>query len=74
MESGRAHIPFEPALNDNRILKPVEEQGPLYVARGVTSDKQAISYFTVGGGRARRGSSSAGCPAIRTCALRGILV
>ncbi len=38
MESGRAHIPFEPALNDHRTLTLVEELGLLYVERGVTSD------------------------------------
>jgi thiosulfate/3-mercaptopyruvate sulfurtransferase len=45
---GAIHIPFELTLNENGTLKSVEELQALYNSKGITTDKEAISYCAVG--------------------------
>lgn len=46
---GAVHIPFEMVLNEDGTFKSVEELQALYSSKGVTADKHAIAYCTVGG-------------------------
>jgi thiosulfate/3-mercaptopyruvate sulfurtransferase len=45
---GANHIPFELALQEDATFKSSEELSLLYNAQGVTSDKEIITYCTVG--------------------------
>jgi thiosulfate/3-mercaptopyruvate sulfurtransferase len=46
---GAVHLPYESALNDDGTFKPADELCRLYAEAGVTPDKRAIPYCTVGG-------------------------
>ena len=46
---GAVHIPFEMVLNEDGTFKSIEELQALYGSKGVTADKHAIVYCTVGG-------------------------
>jgi thiosulfate/3-mercaptopyruvate sulfurtransferase len=46
---GAVHIPFEIVVNEDGTFKPIEELLSLFASKGVTADKQAITYCTVGG-------------------------
>jgi len=46
---GAVHIPFEMVLNEDGTFKSIEELQALYGSKGVTADKHAIAYCTVGG-------------------------
>ncbi|PSB01700.1 sulfurtransferase [Merismopedia glauca CCAP 1448/3] len=45
---GAVHIGFELALNDDATFKSREELSLLYSSKGVTSEKEIITYCTVG--------------------------
>jgi thiosulfate/3-mercaptopyruvate sulfurtransferase len=46
---GAVHIPYESALNEDETFKSAEELYALYSSKGVTSDKEVITYCTIGG-------------------------
>jgi len=45
---GAINIPWAQAVNDDRTFKSVEELQSLYESKGITSDKQIISYCRIG--------------------------
>jgi thiosulfate/3-mercaptopyruvate sulfurtransferase len=46
---GAVNIPWDVTIKEDGTLKPVEELQVLYTNKGVTSDKEIISYCIVGG-------------------------
>jgi thiosulfate/3-mercaptopyruvate sulfurtransferase len=46
---GAVNIPWDETLNEDGTLKSVEELRALYINKGVTSDKEVITYCIVGG-------------------------
>ncbi|NJM70629.1 MAG: sulfurtransferase [Scytonema sp. RU_4_4] len=45
---GAVHIPYESALNEDETFKSAEELYALYSSKGVTADKEVITYCAVG--------------------------
>ena len=45
---GAVNIPWSKAVNEDGTFKPVEELKKLYQARGITSEKEIISYCRIG--------------------------
>jgi thiosulfate/3-mercaptopyruvate sulfurtransferase len=45
---GAIHLPYELVLNEDGTLKSVQELSLLYKNKGITSDKEIITYCTVG--------------------------
>jgi thiosulfate/3-mercaptopyruvate sulfurtransferase len=46
---GAVNIPWDLTIKEDGTLKPVEELQDLYTNKGVTNDKEVISYCIVGG-------------------------
>ena len=46
---GAVHVPWETAINDDGTFKRPDELRALYLARGITPDREVIPYCTVGG-------------------------
>ena len=46
---GAVNIPWHMALQEDGTFKPVEELQALYTGKGVTPDKEVISYCVIGG-------------------------
>ncbi|NMG11415.1 sulfurtransferase [Brasilonema sp. UFV-L1] len=46
---GAVHIPYESALNEDETFKSAEELYALYSSKGVTPDKEVITYCAIGG-------------------------
>jgi len=45
---GAIHVPYELTLNDDGTFKSIEELQALFGSKGITADKEAITYCTVG--------------------------
>ena len=45
---GAVHLYYEAAMNEDGTFKSADELAALYVDRGITADKQAITYCAVG--------------------------
>jgi thiosulfate/3-mercaptopyruvate sulfurtransferase len=48
-QPGAVNIPWDVTIREDGTLKPVEELQAIYTNKGVTSDKEVISYCIVGG-------------------------
>ncbi|MBW4631186.1 MAG: sulfurtransferase [Iphinoe sp. HA4291-MV1] len=46
---GAVHIAYESALNEDETFKSAEELSALYSSKGITPDKEAITYCAFGG-------------------------